>query len=75
VYDATGAQLVLERNQLASGYLVVLQVPGRSRLRNDEHTRYLQTLRYACPTLGQTKSGSATAWTFAELKFDIYAIK
>jgi len=75
VYDAAEAHMVLQRNQLASGYLVVLQMPGRSRLPDDENTRYLETLRYACPTLGQTKSGSATSWMFAELKFDIYAIK
>jgi hypothetical protein len=75
VYDATEAQLVLQRNRLTSGYLVVLRVPGRPRLHDDDHTRYLGSLRYACPILGENKGGSAMKWIFAELKFDIYAIK
>ena len=74
VYDASEAHVVLTRNRLRSGYLVVLQMPGRARLNNDEHTHYLETVKYACPTLGETKGGAATTWTFAELKFDIYSI-
>ena len=74
VYDPMEAHLVLQRHDLTSGYLVVLEMPGRSRFPDDDHTHYVQPLRYACPPLGQTEHGSATPWTFAELKFDIYRL-
>jgi hypothetical protein len=74
VYDPKEARLAIEHHKSALGYLVVLEMPGRARFHNGEHTRFIGTVHYACPTLGQTKSGSATPWTFAELKFDVYTI-
>jgi len=74
VYNPTQARLLLRRHQLTSGYLVVLQAPGRHRFGDDDHTHFLGVVSYACPTLGETKRGPATPWTFAHLRFDVYTI-
>ena len=74
IYDPTEARIVMQRHHHDLAYLVVLQMPGRPRFHDGEHTQFIGTVHYACPTLGQTKNGEPTPWTFAELTFDVYAI-
>jgi hypothetical protein len=75
VYNPREARLLLQRHHVTSGYLVALQAPGRHRFGDDDHTHFVGVVDYVCPTLGETKRGSATPWTFADLTFDVYTIR
>jgi hypothetical protein len=74
VYNPTQARRVLQHHDVESGYLVVLDVAGQARFADSEHTHFIGIVRYVCPTLGETKPGPATPWTFSQLKFDVYRI-
>ncbi|MGO9877324.1 MAG: hypothetical protein ACLPVY_26385 [Acidimicrobiia bacterium] len=74
VYNPTQARRVFQHHNVASGYLVVLDVPGRARFADGEHTHFIGIVRYTSPTLGETRHGPATPWTFAHLEFDVYKI-
>jgi hypothetical protein len=74
VYSPTEARSILQHHNLKSGYLVVLDTPGRAHFGNDRHVHFVGVVRYTCPTLGETKHGPATRWTFAKLQFDVYTI-
>jgi len=75
VYDPASARGVLLRNHFASGYLVQLRLRGTKKLPDDDHTRFLGTVNYSSPILGQTTSPPAAPWKIAQLRLDVYAIK
>lgn len=74
VYNPTQARRVLQHHNVESGYLVVLDGPGRPRFADSEHTHFVGIVRYSCPTLGETRHGPAKGWTIAHLKFTVYKI-
>jgi hypothetical protein len=71
-----GARLLLSQHGLHSGYLVALR---RARLApaypDDDHSRYIGSVSYACPLLPQDRDPPPAApWRVALFRFDVYAI-
>jgi hypothetical protein len=73
LYSPATALAVLHAYHRTSGYLVKLRV-GRRHLADDEHTKWLGRVVYTGPLLGQRTSKPAAPWTFARLRFDVYAL-
>jgi hypothetical protein len=49
-------------------------VPGKPRLRDDDHTKWVGSVQYTSPLLGQRTRKPAAPWTFAHLRFDVYEL-
>lgn len=75
VYTPEQARGVLERNNFESGYLVQLRRRGEKKLPDDDRTRFLGTVNYSSPILGQTTSPPAAPWEIAQLRLDVYALE
>jgi hypothetical protein len=73
-YDPKGARSLLKIVGQTSGYLIELRRPGVGQYPDDAHTKYLGTVKYRCPTLGQTAHGPAAPWKMIDFRFDVYAL-
>jgi hypothetical protein len=74
VYSPRVARFVLALHHASTGYLVQLQDPETARLPDDDHTKWVGSVAYICPVLGQQTSGPTVPWKFAHLRFDVYAV-
>ncbi len=74
VYTPDAARRLLQRKHASSGYLVQLQSPDGERLPDDGDTKWVGSVAYTSPQLFQYPVGPAAPWTFAHLRFDVYAL-
>ena len=74
VYTPDAARSVLQANHTSTGYLVKQTVPGKPRLADDDHTKWVGSVQYTSALLGQRIHEPAAPWTFAHLRFDVYAL-
>ena len=75
VFDPEKARAIFDRLHLDAGYLVQLRLRGTKRFPDTDHTRYLGTVLYGSPILGQTTQPPAAPWKVAVLRLDVYEIK
>jgi len=73
VYSPQTALDVLHANHLTHGYLVKLRTT-HNHLPDDAHTKWLGSVAYTSPLLGQSIHGPAAPWTLAHLRFDVYEL-
>ena len=73
VYSPATALAVLQANNHPTGYLVKLR-QARTHLPDDVHTKWLGSVGYVSPLLGQTTHEPAAPWKLAKLRFDVYAL-
>jgi hypothetical protein len=74
VFDPEKARAIFDRLHLNAGYLVQLRLRGTKRFPDTDHTRYLGTVLYGSPILGQTTQRPAAPWKVAVLRLDVYEI-
>jgi hypothetical protein len=73
VYTPASALAALQAEGQTSGYLVKLRL-ARHHLPDDAHTKWLGSVAYTSPVLGQRTHKPAAPWTLAHLRFDVYAL-
>ena len=67
------AELGLVAHAALSG-LAKIFLRGTQRFPDTDHTRYLGTVLYGSPILGQTTQRPAAPWKVAVLRLDVYEI-
>jgi hypothetical protein len=73
VYTPATALAALQADHETSGYLVKLR-QAKTHLPDDEHTKWLGSVAYTSPLLGQRTHKPAAPWMLAHLRFDVYAL-
>ncbi len=74
-YGPFGARMLLAKAGFRTGYLISLRLPRTARPPAGPHARYVATVDYQCPTLGQNlHNNPPPRWHLFALRFDVYAL-
>ena len=68
------ARACCRRTTLSSGYLVQLRHGARITCPDDAHTKWLGSVAYTARCSASARTRPPRPWTFAHLRFDVYAL-